>query len=263
MSGAPVRAGQQPWTRPSLERSGPTRKAGGFYRTAEGAGRDVGGVPLNTAEDAVVAAVRLAYKVADAQIARSSNLAQRLSAAGDRAAGEQSGRKALDATEQMVFRAIMSALAWLEAAAPGTAPENPIKRLLTAEYHLLGSLFGLRAPPRPPAAPAEPDAGTVAATARSSAAPAQRTTVLLRGDHKRPVIVRRLQLEADGPIGPETVTFYSAQAVERDPIPGSLRADQQGRIELSVTTPPNAPTGLWKAAICMGDVQIGLVEIEL
>ena len=48
----------------------------------------IGGVPLTTAEDTVVAAVRLAYKVADAQIEHSMRLAQRLRTAGDRQAGE-------------------------------------------------------------------------------------------------------------------------------------------------------------------------------
>ena len=71
-------------------------------------------MPLIAAEDAVVAAVRLAYQVAETQIERSARLARRLRKAGDRAVGARSDRKAVDATEQMIVRAMMGALTWLE-----------------------------------------------------------------------------------------------------------------------------------------------------
>ena len=94
----------QPWARPPLARDRPVRTAGGLFRTAQGTSAGIntglGGVPLIATEDAVVAAVRLAYKVADAQIDRSARLAQRLREAGDRAVGARSDRKAIDATEQ-------------------------------------------------------------------------------------------------------------------------------------------------------------------
>lgn len=48
------------WARPQLEDAGPIRNAAGFFRTAEGGGSALGGVPLVAAEDAVVAAVRMA-----------------------------------------------------------------------------------------------------------------------------------------------------------------------------------------------------------
>ncbi len=85
------------WLRPQLERSKPIRTAGGFYRTAEGGRPGLGGVPLTAAEDSVVAAVRMAYNVAEAQIERSARLARRLREAGDRAIGARSDRKAVDA----------------------------------------------------------------------------------------------------------------------------------------------------------------------
>ena len=129
------------WARPQLEDAGPIRNASGFFRTAEGDGSALGGVPLVAAEDAVVAAVRMAYKVADAQLQRSARLAERLRKAGDRAVGEGSERKALDASEQLVFRAMMSGVEWLEAAA--AERKSPLKRLMTAQYMLMGSMLGL------------------------------------------------------------------------------------------------------------------------
>ena len=42
------------WSREPPRRISPKRGAGGFYRTAEGDGAGLGGVPLSAAEDAVV-----------------------------------------------------------------------------------------------------------------------------------------------------------------------------------------------------------------
>ena len=158
MSGQASEQPKSAWSRPQLERDRPIRThVGGFYRTADGSDAGIGGVPLTTAEDAVVSAVRLAYKVADAQIAQSMRLAQRLRKAGDRQAGEHSDRKALDATEQLVFRAMMGALAWVEAAT-ATEEGSPLMRLLSSQYRLLGSLLGLSVTDRSKSV-AEPPAG--------------------------------------------------------------------------------------------------------
>ena len=133
MSGSSTAIGQERWSRPQLERTKPIRTAGGFYRTAERGQNGLGGVPLIAAEDAVVTAVRLAYQVAETQIERSARLARRLRDAGDRAVGARSDRKAVDATEQMIVRAMMGALTWLE----GVGGErDPFKRLMVAQYRL-------------------------------------------------------------------------------------------------------------------------------
>ena len=49
------------WRRPTPTALGPDRSFGGYYRTADRQlkGKDLRGVPLQTTEDAVVAAVRL------------------------------------------------------------------------------------------------------------------------------------------------------------------------------------------------------------
>ena len=136
-------------------------------------------VPLTEAEDAVVAAVRMAYGVASAQVERSGRLAQRLREAGDRAIGERSDRKAIDATEQLVFRAMMSALAWLEGlAAEG---DSPLKRLVLAQYRILGSILGIdpaeAVQPPPEAAMGQPEAAAAPRSAPSPhAAPSPRST---------------------------------------------------------------------------------------
>ena len=137
--------------RPQLERSKPIRTAGGFYRTAEGGRPGVAGVPLTAAEDSVVAAVRMAYNVAEAQIERSARLARRLREAGDRAVGARSDRKAVDAVEQLMVKAIQGALVWLERTADDP---DPVKRLLVAQYRLAGSMFGLT-PSDAPRSPGE------------------------------------------------------------------------------------------------------------
>ena len=64
MSDGTTQADKSGWKRPNVSRTGPVRSAGGFYRTSQ-SGRALGGVPLTTSEDAVVAAVRLAYDVAE------------------------------------------------------------------------------------------------------------------------------------------------------------------------------------------------------
>ena len=115
-------------------------------------------------EDTVVAAVRMAYRVAEAQI-RSARLAQRLRESGDRAVGARSDRKAIDATEQLIVRAMMSGLAWVEGLA---GDRDVLRRLLVAQNKIqsgvVESILGF-----PPGASRSPPG------AASDAAPAPRT----------------------------------------------------------------------------------------
>src|SRR5690606_9638861 len=132
------------WSRDTIpdEFNGPKRSAGGFYRSAaKGKDFEASGIPLNTANDAIVAAVRLGYKVAESVTRRGWRFADGLRAAGDRAVGPGSDRKALDAAEKVVFNALMSGLSWWE----GSVADGrcPVKRLAAAEYQMLGSLLGL------------------------------------------------------------------------------------------------------------------------
>ena len=257
MSGSPCK---EFWSRPDPEVTGPTRKAGGFYRLAEDAQAKRKSVPLTEAEDAIVAAVRMAYGVASAQVERSGRLAQRLREAGDRATGERSDRKAIDATEQLVFRAMMSALAWLEGlAAEG---DSPLKRLVLAQYRILGSVLGIdpaeAVRPPPDAAMGQPEAATAP---RSAPSPRSTSMTIAFGDGvRRPVRDSRLRMTRGGDYKGE-IDLYSPKSGA--PLKASLEIDERGHGKIWLTLEAQTPSGWWTAAVCRDDVQIGIAEIEL
>jgi hypothetical protein len=253
------------YSRPELPRSRPKRTAGGFYRTADGAinlgGR---GVPLHAAEDAVVATIRLAYKVANAQVERSARLASRLRQAGDRAVGPQSDKQALDAAENLVLRATMSALSWFESVADDQAP---LRRLLTAEYRMIGSLLGLgsaETPTRPDQTPPAKKAKQADQTVGSPQADvpgAPRTTVKHADKVARYVNVRRIQVDRQT-IDKLVIYFHRIEHSTGEPFSADL-VIAKGASTLTVDPPNHAPAGHWRAAVCDGAVQIGFVEIEI
>jgi hypothetical protein len=248
------------WSREPPRRTSPKRGAGGFYRTAEGDGPGLGGVPLSAAEDAVVAAVRLAYKVADAQVDRSTRVAQRLREAGDRASGAGSERKAVDAMEDLVMKTLMSGLAWWE----GSVAEGgcPVKRLMAAEFQLLASFLGS------PAARKDQTSATASDEEPRRAAAPDRTASIappLQIAHKgarRAVRVRAWEITGAGAIDPHVV-LYNADRPESPPLAGELVLDGKAArltLDISLTTSP----GSWSAAICSPDgVQLGIVEFIL
>jgi hypothetical protein len=258
------------WTREWPERTGPQRGAAGFYRTAQDAAAGVGGVPLGTANDAVVAAVRLAYKVAEAQIERSARLAQRLRTAGDRAVGPGSERLALDATEKLVMDAMMAGLAWWE----GSVAEGrcPVKRLVAAEYEMMGNVLGLSKRAKPDTA-ASVSAGKAASAPEPEATPRRGNApstpaiqVVHRGDRKdfRPVMVRVWELATRDEFSTQLYFFNVADST-MEPLEAELVVSGKGTpARLIMATPRASPSGQWRAAICDGDsVQVGFVEIVL
>lgn len=243
----------------------PDRTAGGYFRTAEGQSgqKAIGGVPLQTTEARVVAAVRMAYDVAAEQADRSIRWAQRLRSAGDDAVGGDSERKAVDAAERLVFKSLMAALGWLEAAA--AAPGSPAKRLLAAEYRLLGAMLGLQ--PGAEGARVEPQdaeprraAGKrqdMAGDRRSSAVAIHHT-----GRQRRPV--RELKIDIDPGVGeqkPLPLRFYTDGVAT--PIEGSLDLSQGRRAVLEVKIERVPPPGIWRAAVCVGPQQVGVIEFKL
>ena len=131
---APRPRSAQSERRPLLSQRGRRRRRGG-------------GVPLDSVESAVTAAVRMGYKVAAAQIERTARIARRFRDAGDQAAGarrdqgESSERKALDASEQLIFKALMAGLGWLEGVAADNG--NPVRRIAAAQFQMLGAMLGL------------------------------------------------------------------------------------------------------------------------
>jgi hypothetical protein len=253
------------YSRPELPRRRPNRTLGGLYRTPDGGGTGLGGrgVPLNAAEDAVVATVRLAYKVADAQVERSARLASRLRQAGDRAVGEQSDRQALDAAESLVLRAMMNGLAWLEGVADDKAP---IRRMLAAEYRMIGTLLGLGAA-EAPARRSHASQAKQTTHAAQTAAPQDESTGVPRIAVKhadvsaRYVNVRRLQVDRET-INPLTICFHRLGHSASEPFTGTF-AIKQSVATLTVDPPNRAPPGRWRAAVCDNAEQIGFVEIDI
>lgn len=262
--------------RPPVARTRPNRAAGNFYRAASDDPHAIGGLPLDNVEATVTAAVRTGYRIAQAQLDRSARLARRLREAGDEATGvgedgQRSDVKALDATEQLIFKGIMSGLSWFE----GVAAEgnNPIKRLASAEFRLLGSMLGLL-PADAVNAAARASAGFSQASAVSESArggPPLRSLPQIRhkkngsGQAKgrtaaRPVRVRAWELppEVEGQF--EMVFFHR----DSTSLSGTLVVAQTGAAVLTLATPATAPAGIYKGAVCDDDgLQLGRLEIVI
>ena len=215
-----------------------------------------------------MAAVRMAYGVASTQVERSGRLAQRLREAGDRQIGERSDRKAIDATEQLVFRTMMSALGWLEGlAAEG---DSPLKRLVLAQYRILGSVLGIdpgeAVQPPPEAAMGQPEA---AAAPRRSAPSPRSTDMTIAFRRRRPATGARPPPQDERAAAPtmarSTATRSSSIRPARAPIRRRrLWSSTSGDMRPStLTLEPDTEPGWWTAAVCRDDVQIGIAEIEL
>lgn len=257
--------------REAPDRDAPKRTAGGFYRTAENAGMTLGGVPLVDAQDAVVAAVRMAYRVAEAQIERSNRLAQRLRTAGDQAVGPDSGRQAVDATEKLLFNAAMSGLGWLEnVAAEG---DSPIKRLLATQYRMLGMMLGIvdpasdrapdRAARRADRAAGAPGASSDTRAARPGAPPPSSLRIVHRLARGRAVRVTDWVLSVHGELR-APITFYPQTPGEDQVLGGdfTVTADRVATLRLGVEA--SIHPGRWRGAICdESQLQVGWIEIEV
>lgn len=268
------------WTRPSLPERRPNRNIGGLGRSADidEAGTTLAGVPMQTVSDAVMATVKLGYKVADRQIARGRRMGRTLHGAAQRA-GAKDANAVIDNTERLVAQAMGMGLEWLEGAA--TAEQGPVRRVLKAEYKLLGRLFGLLAddggapsPARAPTggpAPSDPSSGNPGAEAPAvrpapAAAPTPAKVLLVRhraaADQRRDVRVVHAQWRAEDD-APIDVHFHHRSGGTAVVLPARLER-LKGRDVLALTTSSALPAGAWRAAVCNADgLQIGTVEIEL
>ena len=248
------------WSREPPRRISPKRGAGGFYRTAEGDGAGLGGVPLSAAEDAVVAAVRLAYKVAGTQVDRSTRVAQRLREAGDRATGGDSERKAVDAMKDLVMKTLLSGLAWWE----GSVADGrcPVKRLMAAEFQLLANLLGSSAARKDQTAATASDEGPRRPAAADRSASIAPPLQIAHKGARRAVRVGAWEITGAGAIDPRVV-LYSADKPESPPLMAELALDgRTARLTLDIAQ--TASPGSWRAAVCSPDgVQLGIVELIL
>lgn len=264
--GTPVGAVDAPgWSRPLAARTHPNRQAGGYYRTADRqvGGQALRGVPLTQAEDAAVAAVRMAYGIADAQIERGMRVARQLRGAAARQGSNPAD--ALGATERLVEKAMLAALEWMEGAA--TSPEHPVRRLASAELRLLARLLGLAAgagkpdggsaSPAPAAASGPATGGPGASTLRivNTAPPRSRRPVrLVAFDHE--ALGEPLQLNA--------VYFHRQEAAADEP-PLAARWAWDGKAAtLTLEVGGATPRGRWLAGLYDAqDAQRGVIELQL
>ncbi|MDM0012453.1 hypothetical protein QTH87_08405 [Variovorax sp. J22P168] len=264
----------RPWTRPALPVTQPRRGFGGIYRSAdvERDGVTLAGVPMQTASDAVVAAVELGYKVADAQLKRGHRLAKQLGGAARRA-GIDSAAQPVDAAERMLSRSMLLLLEWVEGAA--VDPKGPLRRLARAEYEALGAAFGLTRHKEhhdaghKTAEPPVPAAAAAAAQSLPEAAAGRVARLVVRHEAGSALRVVRLTeaswSSAPGPEGwPLPLVFHHAATPQTPPLAATLVPLAHGGMELRVRTEAEHPSGLWAAAICDADgMQIGLVELRL
>jgi hypothetical protein len=239
----------------------PNRSFGGLYRTAEHEerGETFGGIPLQTAEGAVVAAVRMGYRVADEQIEQGRRIASRLRGAVDRATGGGLGTAA-DGMDELIVKAVQTGIEWIEGVA--RAPEGPLKRLATAQLTLLGSLLGVR-PDATEGAAAAPAPASSDAADRSDHSP-DRAAESVRIQHdegsNRAVSVLKFRVPAK-PRFRDDVQFHHVTQ------PGQLMKAAlrlvEGRFVLRVNVSEADPPGRWRAAVLDEDrVQLGSIEIE-
>lgn len=253
-----LRDRQGRYQRPTLERSRPDRHFSGYYRSAEdGAGH--GGEAPRTAEQAVVQAVRIAYQVAEEQIARGARLASRLKSAGDAEVGPDSERVALDSVERLVLKGLMAALGWAEAAM--AEPGSPLWRAAAVQYRALGSLLGLGEAASAPA-PAAPKPQPRSAAASGAAAPLR---IVFASDVRLALLDLRERLPASLPPGRYgKCNFHSAQARAAPPFEADLVVDAAGARTLYLTLRNGLSGGWWAAAVSSADgVFLGTLELRL
>ncbi|MDM0026343.1 hypothetical protein [Variovorax saccharolyticus] len=261
----------EPFTRVRPDRTEPIRSMGGLYRTAhrQKGGKVFGGATIQTTEDAVVAAVRTGYRIADAQIERGAKIARELRGAAERA-GAGDASEMLESGEGLGRRALFLALEWVEAlAAP---PDSPIKRALSAQYRMLGATLGLDAEHfsrsqgrKQDAAEPEPAGGPAGSRENFESPPPARPPQpkILIGGARRAVELKRWR--ADAPVMKATLRFRLVGGTADQAFDAPLRTGGDGRSELTLNLSDDLPEGRWKAAICndLDGELVGMAEIEL
>ena len=262
------------FTRPTPKIEGPNRSFGGYYRSSDRkvSGKVVRGVPFQSAEDTAVAAVRMGYRVIDAQIDRALDMARRLRGAATRA-GVRDSNDILDQAERLFSRGGLLALEWLESAA--NRPENPLMRLLAAEYRLLGSVLGFpvdgakTGEKETPKTPTDTQPSAPARKAPSAASPWR-----VRIQHTQPAAEKRravniTKFELTG-LAVRRSAAYDVRFHPTSPasaggalLKGLLRREANAGWVLEILT-EDEPSGRWRAAVCTaeGD-QVGIIEIRL
>jgi len=258
------------WRRDDPTAVGPNRAFGGYYRSADRviAGKVFRGVPLQTTEDAVVAAVQMGYRVVDRQIERGMHAAQRLRGAAERH-GSGDPAHMLDSGERLATKAVMAGLQWIETAS--FEPGSPLKRLIESEYRMLGSVLGLRHSGGSHSGgvrhhkDGDEDQGHGSARG-DDRPPTLPPRIILTAERtkRRPIEVRVLKIREEAISKPVDVTFFLLNSAEVRTLEEEAQLSVvDGRLVLRINATLEDPGGRWRAAVCSEDgEQIGLIEIE-
>lgn len=259
------------YKRPELPVRGPDRSPGGYYRFGTGrAGGAVFGASMQATEDAVVAAVRAGYRIADAQIERGMRIAEDLRGAARRAgAGEPA--QLLAGVESLARRSMLLGVDWIDTFA--AQPNSPLRRMLSAQYRLLGDLIGLdpkawkdlqdavlasqrKKGDSPASTPErEPQEGGAA-----TAAP---RIVFEAGTAVRAVEIVKWQVGDLSGESPAPLKFLRAGELTAS-FNGSIEFDPGGAPILKLRLSDATAEGTWKAAICSPTNELlGIVVVEL
>ncbi|MFO1326150.1 MAG: hypothetical protein U1F56_02240 [Rubrivivax sp.] len=262
---------QAPFKRPELDVRGPDRSFGHALRSAQaaGSGDGIAGVPLQTVTDAVVATVRLGYRVADREIERGRRVGQRLREGAERA-GIADPEQWVQQAERLFGRGVAGGSEWVDAFSKdlvqllGADPQllrllgqdGQLQRLLRAEWRLLARWLGL---------PLPPDAAASAAPGGAQPAPAGGVQIVLAcddGADRRAVRLLQAQWQ-ELPAEPLPLWFHRRGGSGDDPMTGELsRVDGGDRLVLR--TRRTQADGCWRAAVCtVAGRQLGHVDVEL
>jgi hypothetical protein len=257
------------WKRPEPSATGPDRSVGGYYRTSDRklAGKDFRGVPLETTEDAVTAAVRIGYQVLDGQIERGLNMARRLRGAAARAGSTPAN--VLDDAERLITRGVLLGLEWLETTA--AQPGGPLARLVTAQSKMLNALLGVTTPEQPAAHRRTPESAERPGPPEEVPPPRSGPRRLPRihhaeGSTRRAVSVRRFELVPSYRMADSAypLKFHSVVRRAAHEMDATLTPAAKDDAVLEVTTYDKQAPGLWRAAVCDSEgMQFAIVEIEL
>lgn len=266
---APVETG---WIRPKPARTGPLRSVGGYWRSAdrEISGKLFRGVPLNQSVDFAESVIRTAYRIADDIVDRGLNVARDLRNAGERRGTQP--RDVVDGAERMLSKTLLAGLQLIEDAAAGD--ENPLRRLASAEYRMLGALFGLKKDPPPQQPAPAPAPGGFTGSSPMGAAPSTTPSavqILNRAPatERRPVLAVRLELPPERrQASYGGLSFHPADATvadENDIRDATLTwnaAAGTSRLEIDVRVMHRR--GTWAAGLYDPDgLQVGVVAIDL
>jgi hypothetical protein len=260
--------------RPSLPRTKAQRGPGSPFRTDDNKKTGLGGVTLTTVEDATVAAVRMAYDIADAQIERSKRLADRLKGAADRATGndpddgQASAQDAVDSASRLVNNAMLSGMAWIEALAAaddGLAPRLAAAQLKAVKKVLFNTHDERDDDSRMETRQATRSKAAAPAAERQSASTPVKIVLKDKVEDRRAVTIRRWELR-EGIDAELVFRPVEGSATERlyASIKRAMAPDHDRATLVMKPIAATAPAGRWRAAVCdKAGEQLGIVEIEI